>query len=113
MFGFQLANAAAPAFATHLPSVVSAQYETMALVIEDLPAGARWLLVGETALDSLLGIGVCVIVFLLGKRLLEERPFVRSVTWAIAATAVLVMVTGLVRPLPRSARARRDREVPR
>ena len=98
VFGFQLANGAAPAFATDLPSVVGARYETAALIVENLPVGARWLLVGEAAFDSFLGIGMCVIVFLLGMRLLEERPFVRSVTWAIFAAAALVMVTGVFGP---------------
>lgn len=100
--GLQLANAASPPFANDASAIVGAHYDSVTLVIEGLPAGLRWLMVSHTVVAALLGIGLCLIVFILGMRLLERRPFVRSATWSIFSASVLVMVTGMLAPLLRA-----------
>ncbi|RXZ68267.1 hypothetical protein [Agromyces albus] len=96
--GLQLANAASPLFADETPAIVDAHYDSVTLVIDGLPAGLRWLMVSQTTVAALLGIGLCLIVFILGMHLLERRPFARSATWSIFAAAVLVMATGTLAP---------------
>ena len=100
--GLQLANARSPEFADGVPAIAGAHYDSVTLVIEGLPAGLRWLMVSHAAVAALLGIGLCLIVFTLGMRLLERSPFARSATWSIFSAAVLVMVTGMLAPLLRA-----------
>jgi len=96
--GLQLVNPRSPEFASEVPAIADARYDSVTLVIEGLPAAVRWLLVSQATVAALLGIGLCLIVFILGMRLLGGRPFARSATWSIFAAAVLVMVTGVFAP---------------
>lgn len=96
--GLQLATGQTPELAAASPAIVEAHYDSVTLVIDGLPAGVRWLMVSETAVQSLLSIGLCVIVFILGMALLDRRPFARSATIAIFSAAILVMVTGMLAP---------------
>ncbi|MGB4135164.1 MAG: hypothetical protein WA971_01285 [Microbacterium sp.] len=93
--GFDLVNAETPAFAQKADAVVDAKYESVQLTVTGLPLAARWLLYAETALPVLAMIAISGAVFWLSFLLLRGRPFVRSLTWTIGASAVIVMVCGL------------------
>ncbi|TQO20307.1 hypothetical protein FB472_1937 [Rhodoglobus vestalii] len=97
--GLPLANAQAPEFADAAVAISDARYESVALMIEGLPPGLRWLMVSDFTLSALLGIGLSVIVIILGTHLLKKHPFARAATWSTFAAAVLVMVTGMLSPL--------------
>ena len=96
--GLDLVNAQTPAFASGSAAIVSAHYDTATLTVTGLPNGVRWLLVSHTAVESVLGIGLCVIVFILGMRLLSKRPFTRTATGALMAASILVVVVGVFAP---------------
>ena len=97
--GLEIANPGSPDFADRVTAISSASYESVSLVIDGLPTAIRVLLVGQETVGALLGIGLSVIVFILGTRLLKKRPFARSATWSTLAASVLVMATGMFVPL--------------
>lgn len=96
--GLDLVNAQTPAFIEGASAIVAAHYDTATLTIAGLPGAVRWLLVSHSAVESLLGIGLSVIVFILGMRLLSQRPFTRTATGALMAASILVIVVGMVAP---------------
>ncbi|MGV8851738.1 MAG: hypothetical protein ACOH1M_04115 [Rhodoglobus sp.] len=97
--GLQIANSGSPDFADGVSSISSATYDSVTLAIDAPPTVVRWIMVSETALSALLAIGLSVIVYFLGTRLLKQRPFARSATWATLAAAILVMAVGTFTPL--------------
>ena len=95
MTGMPVTDARASVISDTTPLVSSAIYETVALSIEGLPAAARGYLIAAVILDTLVSIGISVVVAWLCIRVFVNRPFVRSATWGIGAVAVLVFVGGL------------------
>lgn len=94
----RLINATTPAFASESAAIVSARYDSATLVVDGLPSGVRWLFLSHVAADALLTIGLCVIVFWLGMKLIAQRPFARSAGIAIFIAAMLIMIVGLFSP---------------
>lgn len=82
-------------------AVVSAEYDTVALVVEGLSDTARGALIAATVLASLLTIGICVVLVWLCLRVFVGKPFVRSATWGIAGVAILGLLAGLAAPFLR------------
>ncbi|CAO1653688.1 DUF2975 domain-containing protein [Salinibacterium sp. NYA9b] len=97
--GLPIENSSSPDFADGVSPISSATYDSVTLAIDAPPTVVRWIMVSETALSALLAIGLSVIVYFLGKRLLKQRPFARSATWAALAAAILVMAVGTFTPL--------------
>lgn len=97
--GLEIANSRSPEFADGIAAITSISYDTATLAINGLPTGIRVLMVSQETVGSTLGIGLSVIVFVLGRRLLKKRPFARSATWSALAASVLVMATGMFSPL--------------
>ena len=93
-----LINAQTPPFAADSAAIVSAHYDSATVMIEGLPSGVRWLVLSQAAADALLTIGLCIIVFWLGMKLIAQRPFARSAAMAIFAAAMLIMVVGVFSP---------------
>lgn len=92
--GLPLANARTPEFTAPLEAVTSARYESVALTVTGVPAGARWLVAGAVLASALAVIGVCLTIAWLCRRVLALRPFGRSVTTALVTSAVLIIVGG-------------------
>lgn len=92
--GFSVGNTT-PDFASKAPEILDAYYESAAVTVDGLTGTARAWLVAESAASGLLAIGLCVIVAVLGMRIVYGGPFARSVTWSVGGAAILVMVTGL------------------
>ena len=92
--GIPLQNATAPDLAT-LPHVAAAQYESIALTVEGLPASVRGALITAALLAALVSIGICAVLAWLCLRVFVGRPFVASATWGIGIVAILVIVCGL------------------
>ncbi|MGB3909001.1 MAG: hypothetical protein WBL06_00830 [Pseudolysinimonas sp.] len=82
-------------------AVVSAEYDTVTLVIEGLSDAARGALIAAIVLGSLLTIGICMVLVWLCLRVFVGKPFVRSATWGVAGVAILVLLAGLVAPFLR------------
>lgn len=80
------------------PALVSAEYDTVTLVVDGLPAGARAALVAAAVLGSLLTVGICAVVAWLCLRVFVGRPFVRSATWGIGIVSILIVLVTLARP---------------
>lgn len=97
--GLAIANSGSPDFVDGVASISSATYDSVTLAIDAPSAAVRWLMVSETALNTMLGIGLSVIVYILGTQLLKERPFARSATRSTLAAAILVMGVGTLTPL--------------
>ncbi|WP_010204001.1 hypothetical protein [Salinibacterium sp. PAMC 21357] len=97
--GLEIANSRSPEFADGIAAISKAEYESVSLVIEGLPAGIRVLLVSQETAGAMLGIGLSLIVFVLGTKLLKKRPFARSATWSALAASVLVMAIGMLLPM--------------
>ena len=106
--GVQLANAAAvrvngiavsggeyPPILRASDAPVDAGYETAWIEVANLPAGARWLLWGEQALTTLIGLTIAVAVAWLALALLRGRPFTRTFPWVLAIVAIAIMVGGI------------------
>jgi hypothetical protein len=82
-------------------AVVSAEYDTVTLVIAGLSDGARGALIAASVLSALLTIGICAVLAWLCLRVFVGKPFVRSATAGIGIVAILVLLAGLVAPLLR------------
>jgi len=96
--GLPISNAQSPEFVDGVAAVSDARYDSVTLTLEGLPIELRWLMVSDTAVSAMLGIGLSVIVFVLGTQLLKQRPFARAATRSTLAAAVLVMATGMFSP---------------
>ena len=81
--------------------VVSAEYDTVTLVIAGLPDGPRAALIAAAALTSLLTIGICAVLAWLCLRVFVGKPFVRSATLGIGGIAILILLAGLGAPFLR------------
>ena len=90
--GVQLAETAAPAFTEASTAVVTADYDSVTLAIEGLPANIRALLVAAVVLGAIVTIGVCAAVAWLCLRVFLGRPFVTSATWGIGIVAILIII---------------------
>ncbi|GHD80545.1 hypothetical protein CLV85_0600 [Salinibacterium amurskyense] len=97
--GLPIENSSSPELADGVSPISSATYDSVTLAIDAPPTVVRWIIVSETALSALLTIGLSVIVYFLGTRLLKQRPFARSATWATLAAAILVIAVGMFTPL--------------
>lgn len=92
--GFELVNARAPEVAEHVGQVTDAWYDSATLTIAELPDSARWLFAAQSAVLTLAVVGVSLSLLWLALRVLRTRPFGRSVTAALVASAVLIIVGG-------------------
>ncbi|WP_243229616.1 hypothetical protein [Microbacterium sp. CIAB417] len=87
----------APASAyVDVAGIADAEYSSVLLTLDEASQGVRWLLFLEGALPALATIGVCLVAWWLGISLIRARPFHRSMTWAIGAAAILVMLGGML-----------------
>lgn len=82
-------------------AVVSAEYDTVTLVIAGLSDGSRAALIAAAVLTSLLTIGICAVLAWLCLRVFVGKPFVRSATWGIGGVAILTLLAGLGAPFLR------------
>ena len=98
--GVRLADAV-PADLGGSAALVSAEYDTVTIVVEGLSGGARGALIAATVLTSLLTIGICAVLVWLCLRVFVGKPFVRSATWGIGGVAILVLLAGLGAPFLR------------
>lgn len=94
--GVTLGVGAMPSLTERVPAVVDASYDSLTLVVESVPALARWLLWGAEATRSLAAIGVCLALVWLCVRVWRRRPFGRSLTVALVVTGSLVIVGGML-----------------
>ncbi|WP_413452389.1 hypothetical protein AA0Y32_11015 [Georgenia phoenicis] len=94
--GFALANARTPEFTAPFAQVTDARYESVTLTLTELPDAARWLLAGQAAVVALAVTGVSLTLLWLALRVLRTRPFGRSMTAALVASAALIAVGGTV-----------------
>ncbi|PYF99316.1 hypothetical protein SAMN05216184_10725 [Georgenia satyanarayanai] len=94
--GIPVSDASAPAFTEHLPAISEARYGALTAVVEGVPAGTRWLLWAGDAVGSLAVVGICLVLVQLCVRIARQRPFGRSLTVALVATAVLVTAGGVL-----------------
>lgn len=92
--GFPLVNARTPEFAEPFAQVTDARYESAALTLTDVPDSARQLFAVQSAVTMLAAVGVCLALVWLCLRVLRTRPFGRSVTVALVASAILIIVSG-------------------
>ena len=92
--GFPLVNARTPEFTEPFAQVTGARYESVALTLTDVPTAARWLFAAQSAVVALAVVGVCLAVLWLSLRVLQARPFGRSVTGALVTSAALIAVGG-------------------
>lgn len=90
--GVPLAETAAPVFTEASSAVVTADYDSVTLALEGLPAGIRALLVAAVILGGIVTIGVCAAVAWLCLRVFLGRPFVTSATWGIGLVSILIIV---------------------
>jgi hypothetical protein len=98
--GVRLADAV-PADVGGSAALVSAEYDTVTVVISGLSDGARGALIAAAVLTSLLTIGICTVLVWLCLRVFVGKPFVRSATWGIGSVAILVLLGGLGAPFLR------------
>ncbi|UFU02836.1 hypothetical protein LQF12_15330 [Ruania suaedae] len=94
--GFALGNATSPEFLTPFAAVTDARYESVTLTLADPPALVRWLHWATALCSGLITIGVAGSVAWLAWRTVTGRPFVRSATAAVLATAIIVLAAGLI-----------------
>jgi hypothetical protein len=92
--GFPLVNARTPEFTERVGQVTEAWYESAALTVTDLPTSARWPFAAQSAVTALAVVGVSLALLWLTLRVLRGRPFGRSMTAALVASAVLIIVGG-------------------
>jgi uncharacterized protein YhhL (DUF1145 family) len=91
----------APAALGGSSAIVSATYESVTLVVADLPSIARVALIAEAVVTTLLAIGICAAVVWLCVRVFMGRPFARPAATGISVIALLVIVAGLGGPFLR------------
>ncbi|WP_207454948.1 hypothetical protein [Desertivibrio insolitus] len=80
------------------PALVQADVSSADATVVGLDGGARGLLIAERLAEGLPALGICAAVALVGLRVLDGRPFVRSATWAVGLAGVFLMVGGLLQP---------------
>src|SRR5699024_6505018 len=83
-----------PEFTEPFAQVTGARYESVALTLTEVPGSARWLFFAQAAVTGLAAVGVCLALLWLCLRVLRSRPFGRSVTAALVASAILIIVGG-------------------
>ncbi|QTX05553.1 hypothetical protein [Agromyces archimandritae] len=93
--GMPIGNASRPPITDGVTGVADARYDSATLVIEGLPAAARWLLATEPLLASITTAGLALVVAWLCARVVRERPFARAVPPVIGGVAILVLLNGL------------------
>lgn len=101
--GFPLVNAGTPGLTEPVEQVTAAWYDSATLSVTGLPGGARWLFAAQSAVTALAVVGVSLSLLWLALRVLRTRPFGRSVTAALVASAVLVIVGGTAAQLLEAA----------
>ncbi len=94
--GLALGNATSPEFLAPFASVTDARYESVSLTLADPPTQVRWLHWATVLCSGLITAGTAGSVAWLAGRTARGRPFVRSATIAVMATAIIVLVCGLV-----------------
>ncbi|WP_152188221.1 hypothetical protein [Georgenia satyanarayanai] len=94
LHGFPLVNARTPEFTEPFGQVSEAWYESAALTVTGLPAAARWPFAAQSAVTALAVVGVSLALVWLAVRVLRNRPFGHSMTAALVASAVLIIVGG-------------------
>ncbi len=83
--------------------ISTARYDTVTITLPVAPDSARWLLLAGLAVSTLATIGVCLTLLWLCLRVLGGRPFGRSVTVALVASSVLIILGGTASQLLASA----------
>ncbi|MFD5215422.1 hypothetical protein [Microbacterium sp. NPDC058345] len=78
-----------------LDGIRTAVYSQTDIVVEQLSAGARWMLLLEGALPALATVGVCAVAWWLGVSLIRGRPFRKTMSTTIGVAACLVAAGGL------------------
>lgn len=96
--GMTVSDIAADGVAEASPLITSAQYDSVTITVDSLPAETRGYLIAAAVLSSLLVIGICAVVAWLCVRVFVGRPFVRSATWGIGAVSILVFLAGFGAP---------------
>lgn len=94
LHGFPLVNARTPEFTEPFGQVSEARYESAALTVTGLPTSVRWPFAAQSAVTALAVVGVSLALLWLALRVLRNRPFGRSMTAALVASAVLIIVGG-------------------
>ena len=94
LHGFPLVNALTPQFTEPFGQVSEARYESVTLTVTSLPVSARWPFAAQSAVTALAVVGVALALLWLALRVLRDRPFGRSMTAALVASAVLIAVGG-------------------
>lgn len=93
--GISLTDATAPLVTGASPFVVAANYESLSMTIEGLPATSRGYLIAAMIAGTLVSIGIATMIAWLCLRVFVGRPFVRSTTLGIGIVAILVIAGGL------------------
>lgn len=101
--GFPLGSGRTPEFTEPVAQVTDARYESVALTLTELPDAARWLLAAQAAVVAIAVVGVSLTLLRLALRVLRARPFGRSMTVALVASAALIAVGGTVSQLLEAA----------
>jgi hypothetical protein len=89
-----LGNVAAPAVDGVVEAVRDARYSSVEVAFESVPATEGLLLAVSAGLEALIVVAVCVLVWVLCRRLLAERTFTRGAEGAIGGVGILVAVAG-------------------
>jgi len=79
--------------------VSSAEYTESVVSVENLDAGARWLLFAEAALPALATVIVCGALWWLGLSLIKQKSFRRSMASVLGTAAVALVAAGMIGPL--------------
>jgi len=84
---------------TEASGVAAASYTQSLVSLENLDAGARWLLLLERALPALATVIVCAALWWLGLSLIRQRAFRRSMVPTLGTAAIALVVAGMIGPL--------------
>ncbi|MFD5226320.1 hypothetical protein ACFWHT_11925 [Microbacterium sp. NPDC058342] len=79
--------------------VASAEYTESVVELDSVDAGARWLLLGESALPALATIIVCMSLWWLGYSLIRQRAFRRSMVPVLGTASLGLIAAGMIAPL--------------
>ncbi|MCM3661443.1 hypothetical protein M3148_10660 [Georgenia satyanarayanai] len=101
--GFELVNARPPEVTEPVEQVTAAWYDSATLSVAGLPDSARWLFAGQSAVTALAVVGVSLTLLWLALRVLRTRPFGHSVTAALVASALLIIIGGTAAQLLEAA----------
>lgn len=79
--------------------ITAAEYTLSVVSLENLDAGARWLLLAEVTLPAVATVIVCAALWWLGLSLIRQRAFRKSMVPVLATAAIALIVAGMIAPL--------------